>query len=236
MAQSSRPAEGGHDIGIGLVELSVVLVANQNDPSILNPDFLRYNGIVDDALKLAQSPMSTAMVSQVVFDGDIAVRAEPHRFVFEQKGDPISEDACVVPEFAGRFVRAVSHIPYRAIGINAKSFRPPNDESRYSVADALLDGGKWMSFRDIQPDVHLKAVYSYEGRRITFDAGGVGAVGGHGALGHGLLFQANIHREIAERDQERRIERASAILNAWKEDISDFNDLVAKFYKMGMSR
>ena len=236
MAQSSRTAEDRHDTEVGLAEVSVVLVANQNDPSILNPDFLRYNGIVDKALKLAQPPMSTPMISQVMFKGDIAVRAEPNRFVFEQKGQPLSEDECVAPEIAGRFVKKVSHIPYSAIGINAKSFRPPNDESPYGVADTLLDGGKWMSFRDVRPDVHLKAVYSYEGRRITLDVGGVGSMRSDGALGHGLLFQANIHRDIAERDQERRIENASAILGAWKEDISDFNDLVAKFHAMGISR
>lgn len=236
MAQSSRAAEGGDDTGIGLVELSVVLVANQNDPSILNPDFLRYNGIVDKALKLAQPSMSTPMVSQVMFEGDIAVRAEPNRFVFEQKGQPLSVDGCMVPEYASRFVQKVSHVPYSAIGINVKSFRPPNDKSRYSVADTLLDGGKWMSFRDVRPDVHLKAVYSYEGRRITLDVGAVGAVRGDGALGHGLLFEANIHRDISERDQEQRIERASDILGAWKDDISDFNDLVAKFHAMGISR
>lgn len=129
MAQGSRTAEGGHDTQVGLVEVSVVLVANQNDPSILNPDFLRYNGIVDKALKRAQPAMSTPMISQVVFEGDIAVRAEPNRFVFEQKGQPLGEDACVVPELAGRFVQTVSHLPCSAIGINAKRFRPPNDES-----------------------------------------------------------------------------------------------------------
>ena len=236
MAQSSRTAEGGHDTGIALVEVSVVLVANQNDPSILNPDFLRYNGIVDETLKPAQPPMSTPMFSQVTFEGDIAVRAEPNRFVFEQKGQPLGEDACVVPEFAGRFVQTVSHIPYTAIGINAKSFRPPNDKSQYSVADTLLDGGKWLSFRDLQPDVHLKAVYKYEGRKITFDVGRVSATGNDGATVHALLFQANIHWDITERNQEGRIERATAILDTWKDDISDFNELVAKFHAMGMSR
>ena len=236
MAQGSRAAEGGHDTDIGLLELSVVLVANQNDPSILNPDFLRFNGIVDKALKLKQPPMSTPMFSQLVYEGDISVRAEPHRFVFEQKGQPLSEDECVVPEIAGLFVKTVSHIPYNAIGINAKSFRSPNHKSRYSVADTLLDGGEWLSFRDLRPDIHLKAIYDYEGRRITLDVGGVSARGNDAALVHGLLFQANVHRDIGEGSQEQRIERASSILGAWKDDISDFNSLVAKFHSMGMSR
>ncbi len=236
MAQSSRAAKGGHDTDIGLVELSVVLVANQNDPSILNPDFLRFNGIVDKALELKQPPMSTPMFSQLVYEGDISVRAEPHRFVFEQKGQPLNEDECVVPEIAEHFVKTVSHIPYNAIGINAKSFRSPNHKSRYSVADTLLDSGEWMSFRDLRPDIHLKAIYNYESRRISLDFGGVGAIRNDGAMGQGLVFQANIHRDIGEGNQEQRIEKASSILGAWKDDISDFNSLVAKFHLMGMSR
>ncbi len=236
MAQGSRAAESGIDTGIGLVELSVVLVTTQNDPSILNPDFLRYNGIVDKTLKPGQSPVTTPVFSQVVFEGGIEVRAEHNRFVFEQKGQPLNEGECVVPEIAGRFAQAVSHIPYIAIGINAKSFRTQKDKSGYGVAHTLLGGGEWMSFRDVQPNVHLKAVYGYETRRITLDVGGVSATRDGRVAGQGMLFQANIHRDITEESQQQRLERASAILGGWKNDLSDFNDLVAKFHTKGMSR
>ncbi len=236
MAQGSRSAESRPDTGIGLVELSVVLVANQNDPSILNPDFLRYNGIVDKALNLKEPSISTSVFSQVMFEGDIAVRAEPHRFVFEQKGEPLAEDACVAPELARRFVQTVTHTSYSAVGINARSFRSPTGSSRYTVADTLLDDSKWMSFRDVRPDVHLKAVYGCEGRRITLDVGGVSAKMEDGAMSHGLLFQVNIHRDISEETQEARIKRVLAILGAWRDDIADFDDLVAKFHAKVTSR
>ena len=42
--------------GVKLVEVSVVLVTNQNDPSILNPDFLRHNKIVDAGLQVRDAP------------------------------------------------------------------------------------------------------------------------------------------------------------------------------------
>ncbi len=234
MAQSSRAAGSGIDTEIGLVEMSVVLITKQNDPSILNPDFLRYNGIVDKTLRPIQPPISTPLFSQVVFERDIDVRAEPNRFVFEQKGQPLNEGECMVPEVAERFVQAVSHIPYIAIGINAKSLRTLNDKSGYSVADTLLGGSEWMSFRDLRPNVYLKAVYSYETRKITLDVGRVSTTRDDGVVGQRMLFQANIHRDIAAKSQEQRIERASGILGGWKSDISDFNDLVAKFHAMGM--
>ena len=196
------------------MEVSVVLIANQNDPSFLNSDFLRYNGIVDKALRLKESPISTPVFSQLVFEGDIGVRAEPHRFVFEQKGLPLGEDECVIPEIAERFLKTVSHIPYSAVGINPRSLMLSNKGTRYSVADTLIEGGKWMSFKDVQPDIHLKTIYSYEKKAITLNVGRVEAKENDGTMSSRLLFHANIHRNIGTRDQGRRIEEVLSILSA----------------------
>ena len=86
-----------------------------------------------------------------------------------------------------------------------------------------------MSFNDVLPDIHLKAIYDYESRKIILDIGGVNIKGNDGSELPGLLFQANIHRDIAETIQEQRIRRISSILSAWKDDISDFTQLVTKF-------
>ena len=236
MARNEQIEADDPRTGMVLVELSVVLVANQNDPSILNPDFLRYMGIVDNALQLKESPISTPMFSQVIFEGGLNVRAEPNRFVFEQKGWPLRDDACVAPETAGRFVEQVSHVPYSAIGVNPKAVRLSNKETRYSLADAMVGGGKWMAFKDEQPDIHLKAVYRYESRTISLDVGGVEIEEDGGSTAPGLLFHANIHRDIGGKGQALRIERALSILASWKDDISDFNTLVARFLSREISR
>ncbi len=236
MTQSLRAMENGFDTEIVLVELSVVLVTKQNESWIINPDFLRHNGIVDKTLRLRPPPISTPVFSQVTFEGGIDIRAEPNRLVFEQKGEPLDESECVVPEIAERFVKAVSHIPYTAIGINAKSLTISNKELEYSVADTLLGDGKWMSFKDLRPDVHLKAVYRYETRKITLNVGGISVTRDDGVVGQGILFQVNMHRDIAEKGREQCVKEVSHVLVGWKSDISDFNDLVTKFHSMGKSR
>ena len=53
MERDARSARAERGVNLSLVELSVVLVAGQNDPSIINPDFLRYNGIVDNQTGVA---------------------------------------------------------------------------------------------------------------------------------------------------------------------------------------
>ena len=133
-------------------------------------------------------------------------------------------------------LKTVSHIPYSAVGINPRSLMLSNKGTRYSVADTLIEGGKWMSFKDVQPDIHLKTIYSYEKRAITLNVGRVEAKENDVTMSSRLLFHANIHRNIGARDQGRRIEEMLSILSTWKEDISDFNDLVSKFHSMGVSQ
>lgn len=234
--QNARTTEDRHAAESGLVELSVVLVTNQNDPSILNPDFLRYTGIVDKSLKVSQPPISTPVLSYVVFDGDIGIRAEPNRFVFEQKGQPLNDDECVVPPIAGRFVQELSHINYTAIGINAKILRTPDYVPQFSVPNVLIDGGVWMAFRDISPDIHLRATYTYESRRILLDVGSADAALNTRDNRRGLLFQVNIHRDISERVQDQAVERTLSVLRDWKTDLSDCYSLLAKFPPMEIPR
>jgi len=235
MAQSAQTTDSGREIDIALVEISVVLVANWNDPSILNPDFLRHNGIVDSGLQLNEKevPISTPVLSQAIFEGGIGVRAYPNRFVFEQKGEGLNEIECPIPGIASRFVRTVSHVPYNAIGINIISLKSAKAGMDYNVSNALIDSGKWMTFKDIPPNVDLKAIYNYESRRITLEVRGVIDNRGNDSIErHGLWFHANIHRDIREINQERRNTRILSILDTWKDDISDFRNLVGKFHQM----
>lgn len=229
MEQGAPAAATGAEAGVMLIELSVVLVTNQNDPSVINPDFLRHSGIVDPAMQAKQPVISTPVFSQVVFEGGLSVTAEPNRFIFTHQAQPLSEDDCKSPVFAQRLLNVFPHIEFSALGINPKGLRPFSDESSSIVSDALAGEGKWMSFNDVLPDIHLKAIYDYESRKIILDIGGVNIKGNDGSELPGLLFQANIHRDIAETIQEQRIRRISSILSAWKDDISDFTQLVTKF-------
>lgn len=49
-SREQKTPDNDRGSSIEIVGFSVVLVENSNDPSILNPDFLRYNEIVDASL------------------------------------------------------------------------------------------------------------------------------------------------------------------------------------------
>ncbi len=93
----------------------------------------------------------------------------------------------------------------------------------------LVDAGGWASFKDVLPDIHVKAIYNYEKRQIMLEVGGANTTDGDGPETPGLLFQANIHRNVTETEEARRFETLLSIISAWRDDLADFRNLVAKF-------
>lgn len=214
---------------IGLVEFSVVLVGEQVEPSMINPDFLLHSGIVDAGLEVARPSISTPVFAQIVFDNGLEIRAEPKRFVFQQHGDPLLEEECICADVAIRLVSTFSYLPYSAVGINPKAFRPVDAAADGGMRRALTGEGKWSAFRDILPDVSLKAVYEFESRAITLTMSPETRSAVDGSESTGLSYSANIHRDVGDGDREGRLSKTTGILKSWKNDLSDFFQLIERF-------
>jgi hypothetical protein len=63
-------------------EFGIIIAAKNHKPTILNPDFLKYSGIVPTEWELARQPIYTQSVSQVAFINGIVIIAEPTRVMF----------------------------------------------------------------------------------------------------------------------------------------------------------
>ena len=224
MNQTQSPgSHGGNEIR--LVEFSVVLVANSNNPSIINPDFLRYNKIVDADYEVQDSPISTPAFSQVAFKNGITIVSDPARVMLTQAGT-LNREHVLLPEIARRYLKCVPHVPYHAIGINPKRFVP--GQGANLIAGMLRDKSSWMSFKDSLPEVQLKAIYRYSERTIFLDITSA-VITENGKKTSGILFQANFHRELTETDAESRIKHLSSLLDSWESDLDDFYNLTSKF-------
>ena len=229
MEQNQERPNGKPSEDIDLIELSIVLVATSNNPSILNPDFLFHNGIVDASHQVRDPRISTPALSQVIFEDGLAVKADPERVVFEQRGSNLAIEEIVCPEIARRYLEKVPHVPYRAVGINPKGHRRSASQGGHRVADALIDHGAWMSFKDLAPEIQLKAIYQYSDRTIFMDIAEAQRRGQEPKPVPGMLFQANIHRDVQATDADRRIQTISSIFSSWTDDLEDFLSIVAKF-------
>ncbi len=212
-------SNGGDELIVELVEFSVVLVAQANNPSILNPDFLRYNEIVSPDWQVEGSPISTPAFVQVSFKEGLTVTAELNRVVFEQ-----TRGEWVVPEVAKRYIQQVPHVLYPAIGINPKFFLHSTDRYQPLMANMMRHQGTWMSFKEVVPAVQLRLVYSYDERKISLEVGQIEQTGDTQRLSD-ILFQANIHRDVDEPNVQARNKRIRSILDRWEDDLEDVRQL-----------
>lgn len=225
-AQSSVPQR---EKDLELIELSVVLVADSNNPSIINPDFLKHNRIVDAGYEVQDFPISTPAFSQVAYKNGITVTSDPARVLFQQTRE-LAKANVVSPGIAKRYLQCVPHVPYRAIGINPKGFRRILGQEPNVIANMLRDKGSWMSFHDVNPSVQLKAIYRYDGRVISLDVMGTQRTENDQKV-PGVMFQANVHRDLAETNVPSRIGFLQSVLDSWESDLEDFRNLTGKFYE-----
>ena len=224
--------DASEEVKIILTTVSVVLVADSNNPTIINPDFLSSNDIVDNDLRVREPPVTTPVFSQVIYEGGISVKAEPNRVIFEhlaEAGAFLEPETVVSSEMAVRYVETVPHVQYSAIGINPVAVRFCTGGTQEKLSSSLNDNGSWASFRDIMPEIQFKAIYEFEKKKINLDIaeGKWLEMGGSEVLG--IAFRANIHRDIVQTKQQERIIELKSIINSWENDLNDFYALIQKF-------
>ena len=212
-----------------LVELSVVLVATSNNPSIINPDFLITNGIVEASWPIQENPVTTPVFAQIVYKNGLVVRADPERVVFAQSAPATSLSNIICPRMAEQYARIVPHVPYRAVGINPKLYFRLAGTEHKPVASAIDDQGKWLSFKDSEPEIQLKLIYAYNERKINLDIIYETRHNPDGNVSPALLFQGNVHHDLGQTSSQNRIETLTSTIRSWECDVLDCRTLAAKF-------
>lgn len=213
--ESAMPAgENSAADNIRLVQISIVLVCHGINPGVINFGMLKDKGITGDALHSQVPSISTPLFSQVTYENGLMITAEPERFIFTQRGESLSKDNSGAQEAASNFLGEMSYLSYRAIGINLDGWL---SWPHASMTSLLSENGAWVSFQDKSPDIRLNASYGYPDKRISVSMHKTSKPKA------GLLFQANIHRDITKPDEGLKV------LGNWRKDGADFSDLTDLF-------
>lgn len=214
----------GQSEGRDLVEVAVVLVANSNNPTILNPDFLALNGIVESPSDVHQPIIVTPAFAQVIYRGGLKVTADPERIIFSQSGAALNEDEVQVPAMALRYVRCVPHVRYHAIGLNFTVHRSIEAAEPSSVVEQIGQHGGRRAFHGTEPEMQLKTIYALEAYRLTADISDLAGPP------RKTRFHANFHRALAiDPPSAERVSHIRSIVSSWPSDLRDLHDLMTLY-------
>ena len=211
---------------------SIVILAAQHNPTILNPDFLKRTGIVDEKWILDEkSPtLTTPAHSEFRFTTGIAFSLDPFRLIIR---DLLPDgDIFPVPIIAKKYITTVPHVKYNKIGINfesaiifdslesAKSFQKSKylSDGPWNVDNNLLEFTTKFVFKidNGQCNVSLSSAKKIQLRMMP------------DAIKHGILIRCNFDRSFQEEKHEDILNKIIDTIENWEEDKKFFNDIVSK--------
>lgn len=177
-----------------LAQFSLVIAADQNNPTILNPDFLVRVKVAEDSWKLAAPPLQVPDLAIVQYNNGITVKSLPDSFDI---GDlkTLSPPDSHIREMMLNYIRAVKFVKYTGFGINFRSVTPTTDAKKL-LAGKLLQAGPW-SKENGMTEIGVKFVYPITSGKVIFsvDSGYV-VDKKDDSKSSVILLSANFHRDL----------------------------------------
>jgi hypothetical protein len=209
-------------------ELAVVVVAKNHNPTILNPDFLKYNGIVSPDWELARPPICTEPVAEVRYRNGINIIAQLQKLIFSQTLADRSIDEAQVPEIMVKYIETLPHVDYRATGINVVGHvsTDTEEEAQKYILDNLIAQGPWKKVKNQQPNVSVSFSYPIEQGSLNITVEKALLPLSDQKHLPVVAFRSNFHREIPEGIAREKVAKLMNIIQSWKKDIVTFQSLV----------
>lgn len=216
---------------LNLQEVAIAIAAKNLNPTVLNPDFLKYTEIIPTDWELARPPVYTNQLSQLLFSNGIGIVAQPNQIVFAEtigskdlKGVQIVEAAC-------RCIETLSKVEYQAVGINPTGFvtYDSEDAAYQYLCKALLSPGSWQEFGEAQMKAGLQLSYTLKRGQLNL---GINQVVLKAPDQHipAILFSGNFNHPVVGSSQSDQLEDLKHLIRGWQDNVALYQQLIeAKF-------
>lgn len=150
---------------LSIYEFSVVLLARNQNPTLLNWDFLRYSGIVPQDWELAATPTYTQQGNQLIFNNGLRIVSDSSRTVFLENVIAKPSNDILAAKIAQLYTQVLPYAEYEGMGINVTgivTFREQPQIAQSYLAKNLLAYGNWLEFGTQVAKVDLNIAYTLE--------------------------------------------------------------------------
>ena len=212
-------------------ELAIVLVAPHFDPGHINPDFLRYNGIVDRDWQVERPIIIESGLSLIEYDNGLTVSAGNRSLRIEQSGQPLTADEIVVPDVVRRYLEmAPWPVEHSAVHTDLIGSIDVAGEGMDRQVSPLYRVSLGMPFHDVSPNLQARASYRFPDKSIVMyisestdnDSGYITTIS----------LSAHVHRDIGpDLSAGEQTELINSAIEQWKADVDDFDHLGFLIYR-----
>jgi len=213
------------DKNLEIKEFSIVVVAKNHNPTILNPDFLKINKIVPAEWQLARNPICVEPMSQVAFKNGITITAQLDRVIFLETVQSNNQDM-TVPMIARKYIEILPHVEYTAVGINPKGhfmFEGEGSNREYLVK-TLITPGPWREFGTAPASAEIKFIYTLEREFYFLTVKAAEWKNPEGKSSPVIFFDANFHHGLIGENRTERLDDLLKTIEGWKKEVDLYKD------------
>ncbi len=226
-----------HDLSIS--EFSVVLLVKNQNPTLLNLDFLKYSGIVGQDWEVSGSPVSTPQGSQIIFQNGLRLAADSTRTIFLESVIGKSIDDIVSAQVAKRYTQILSQAEYEAVGINLTglvTFREQPQLAQTYLSKALLLSGNWLEFGTQPPKVDLNISYTLEKGMLNLQINEIQLPQENEAASiPAVRYFGNFDYALQQVELTDRLTTLQTYLDQWQSNIETFTNLINQRFLDGVN-
>ena len=178
-----------------------VVTAEHHNPSLFNSDFLKRNKIVPESWEVSEAEIATPVVAQVMFKSGVTIAVDPERLSVTEKCESSFAERYKLHKVVSKLVGALPHVPYQALGLNAR-ISMPEVEPRDWLVSRFLRAGKWSRGKPtlIGTSIKLKYLVNDAKCSLTFHTGKTRGLDGD--LKSAIIIDSNFHHPSARTSSE----------------------------------
>lgn len=208
-------------------EVSIAVLAESHNPTLLHPLFLSSRKIVPEHWQeISEQTICSLPLSVVQYGNRVSLQVEPLKLLIRQQDIPAEYASSVVPEIAKKYVSALPEVKYTATGTNFHAFAMLEEPSSRLIA-SFLNCSNWTGEDKKLSSGGIKLVYEIPGSRLTVTLD-PGIRDGSGRQHSGLIVRANYHSSIAVDPGRQSYESVVEALNKFNHYAEDFNQRVSR--------
>ena len=221
-------------------ELAIVITAKDYDPSLLNPGFLRYSGIIPEDWELARQPVVSNRGSQIVFNNGVYIAAQPNRLMFvEALNNKEDKQNALIPQLVRKYVEILRTIKYQAIGINLKGYTTRTNttvESNNYLIDELIQPGEWLQCGTKPVKAGLNLLFSYDDKQLNLSINEAGLKLPESEQVPVVLYSGNFNYDLSDKEPEKVLPTLNSIIDNWQQDLAIYTEVVTKLPSNGSAK
>ena len=211
-------------------ELSIILVAQNINLTVLTQEFLKYSGIVPADWNLSQPPISNPQISQVIFTNGISLIAQFNTITFSESLQAKTPDDLKIPAIARKYVETLPNADYQAVGTKVRSFFLLEDESEYAarnyIFSTLLVSGPWYEVGKAPVRAALNLNYQLEDGELNMIISEAKLQLPDKPPQFAVLFTGNFPHQIVGDTPPQKLKHLYQLIEGWRENLKTYENLV----------